>query len=101
MNRHVAPNHPTKFRDHTTYVSARTIYLDRTESPWFQEMSFDEFQDGWYGGQLGYRNGRILAIRNLYGALIPHIKVQLNPTYGSAGDVKCEKLTTDGRTDGQ
>ena len=64
-------------------------------------MLFDEFQDGWYGGQLGHRNGTILAILDLYGALIPHKKFQLNPMYGSVGDVRCEKLTTGGRTDGR
>ena len=30
------------------------------------EMSFEEFQDGHYGGHLGYRIGTILAILNLY-----------------------------------
>ena len=29
------------------------------------EMSFEEFQDGHCGSQLGYRNGMILAILNL------------------------------------
>ena len=46
-------------------------------------MSFEEFQ---YRSHLGYRNGAILAILNLYVAPIPPIKFQLNPTY-VLGDV--------------
>ena len=30
-----------------------------------EEISFEEFQDGRRGGNLGYRNGTILAILNL------------------------------------
>ena len=30
------------------------------------EMSFEEFQDGWHGGNLGYGKGTILAILNLH-----------------------------------
>ena len=37
-------------------------------------MSFEEFQDG---GHLGYRNGTILAILNLYVATMPPTKFQL------------------------
>ena len=50
-------------------------------------MSFEEFQDGCHGGQLGHRNGMILAILNLHVATMPPTKFQLNPTYGSGGDV--------------
>ena len=58
-------------------------------------MSFEEFQDG---DHLGYLNGTILAILNLHVATMPPTKFQLNPIYGSGGDVeKIEKLTTDGR----
>ena len=32
----------------------------------WEEMSFEEFQDGCHGGHLGYRNETILAILNLY-----------------------------------
>ena len=39
------------------------------------------------GGHVIYRNRTILAILNLYVAAIPHIKFQLNPTYGLGGDV--------------
>ena len=51
-------------------------------------MWFEEFQDGRHGGQLGYRNGMILAILNLHVATMPPNKFQLNPTYGSGGDVE-------------
>ena len=50
-------------------------------------MSFEEFQDGHHGGHLGYRNETILAILNLFVALTPPIKFQLNLTYGLGGDV--------------
>ena len=40
------------------------------------------------GGHLGYRNGTILAILNLHVTTMPPTKFQLNPTYGSGGDVK-------------
>ena len=52
-------------------------------------MSFKEFQDGNHG----------LAILNLHVATMSPTKFQLNPTYGSGGDVeKSERLTTDGWT---
>ena len=50
-------------------------------------MSFEEFQDGRHGGHLGYQNGTILAILNLYVTWMPNIKFQLNLTYGFGGDV--------------
>ena len=50
------------------------------------EMSFEEFQNGHYGGHLGYRNGAILAILNLYATEMIPIKIRLNPTYGFGGD---------------
>ena len=40
-------------------------------------MSFEEF----HGGHLGYQNGTILAILNLYVAQMPPIRFQLNLTY--------------------
>ena len=46
-------------------------------------MSFQEFQNG----HLGYQIGRILAILNLYAAPMPPIKFQLNLTYCLGGDV--------------
>ena len=48
-------------------------------------MSFEEFQSG---GHLGYRVGTILAILNLHVTTMPPTKFQLNPTYGSGGDVE-------------
>ena len=53
----------------------------------WEEMSFEEFQDGHHGGHLGYRNGTILAILNLLVTVMPPIKFWLNPTYGLGGDV--------------
>ena len=47
-------------------------------------MSFEEFQDGRHG----YRIGTILAILNLHVATMHPTKFQLNPTYGSGGDVE-------------
>ena len=49
----------------------------------WEEMSFEEFQDGRDGGHLGYRNGMILANLNLCVTVMPPI----NPTYGLGGDV--------------
>ena len=47
----------------------------------------EDFQGGHHGGHPGYQNGTILAILNLYVALMPPIKLQLNPTYSLGGDV--------------
>ena len=44
------------------------------------EMSFKEFQDGHSGGNLGYRNGTILAILSLCVTVMPPIKFQLELT---------------------
>ena len=51
-------------------------------------MSFEELQDGRHGGHLGYQNEIILAILNLHVASMPSTNFQLNPTYGSGGDVE-------------
>ena len=51
-----------------------------------QKLWFEDFQDGHHCSHLGYQNGTILAILNLYVPLMPTIKFQLNPTYG-LGDV--------------
>ena len=51
-------------------------------------MTFEEFQDGRPDSYLGYQNGTILAILNLHVATMPPSKFQLNPTYGSGGDVE-------------
>ena len=37
----------------------------------WEEMPFEEFQDGHHGGYLGYQNGMILAILNLYVTMMP------------------------------
>ena len=52
-----------------------------------EEMSFEIFQDGRHGGHLGYWNGTILAILNIYVTVMSPIKFRLNPTYGLGGDV--------------
>ena len=53
----------------------------------WEELLFEDFQDGRNGSYLGYRNGTILAILNLYVAPMPLIKFQLTLTYGLGGDV--------------
>ena len=53
----------------------------------WQEMSFEKFQDGRYGGQLGYPNGTILAILNLYVTTMPPIKFRFNLSHGLEEDV--------------
>ena len=51
----------------------------------WEETSFEEFQDGHH---LRYWNRTILEILTLHVATMPPTKFQLNPTYGSGGDVK-------------
>ena len=53
----------------------------------WEEMSFEEFQDGRHGGHLGYRNRMLLAILNLHVATMPPTKFHLNPTYETGEDV--------------
>ena len=53
----------------------------------WEELLFEEFQDGHHSGHLGYQNGMILAILNLYITPMPPIKFRLNQTYGLVGDV--------------
>ena len=57
--------------------------LAQSDMVW-EGMSFEEFQDGRH--HIGYRNGMILAIQNLYVTVMPPIKFRLNLTYGF-GDV--------------
>ena len=40
----------------------------------WEDISFQEFQDGCWGGLLGYRNGTVLTILNLYVTVMPPIK---------------------------
>ena len=61
------------------HTDASHKVLAQSDMVW-EKMSFEEFQDGYRGGHLKYRNGTILAILNLYVALMPPIKFQLNPT---------------------
>ena len=53
----------------------------------WEEMSFEEFQDGRHGSHLRYRNGMIPAILNFCITVMPPNKFQLNLTYGLGGDV--------------
>ena len=66
----------------------------------WEEMSFEDFQDGRRSGHLGYQNRMILTILNFHVATMPPTKFQLNPTNGSGGDVENVKSLrrTDGRT---
>ena len=50
-------------------------------------MSFEEFQDGHCGGQLGCRNGMNIPVLSLHASPMPPTKFQLNPTYRSIADV--------------
>ena len=60
--------------------------FDSIRPTFWEEMSFEELQDGRHGGHLGYLNGRILAILNICVTVMLPIKFWLNPTYG-LGDV--------------
>ena len=51
-----------------------------------EQMWFEDFQDGYHGGHLGYQNGTILAILPLHAAPMPSIKFPLHPTYCSGAD---------------
>ena len=53
----------------------------------WEEISFEEFQDGHCGGHLGYQNRMFLKLLNLYVTVMPPIKFQLNPTYDLGGDI--------------
>ena len=58
-----------------------------------EQTWFEDFEDGYYGGHLGYRKGTILAILNLYVALMSPIKFQLNPTrFGRRYPLKIFKM---------
>ena len=53
----------------------------------WEEMSFEEFQDGSHGGHFGCQNGTNLAVLNLHVSPMPPTKFQLNPTYRSTANV--------------
>ena len=61
----------------------------------WEEMSFEEFQDG---GNLGYQKETILVILNLYVALMPPIRFRLNLTYG-LGEMSFEEFQDGHRGD--
>ena len=63
-----SPCHPNAFHQ---------VWANPSGAEWFED-----FQAGHHGGALGYWNETILAILNLYTALMPPIKFQFNPTYG-------------------
>ena len=65
-------------------VGCLPSYFDSILLTVWEEMSFEEFQDGRH---LGYRNGTILATLNLCVTVMPPIKFQLNQTNGLGGDV--------------
>ena len=51
------------------------------------QMSFEDFQDGQHGSQLGYQNIMILAVLNLHVIPMPPIKFQLKLNYSLGRDV--------------
>ena len=64
LNLYVAPMPSIKFQ-----LNQLTVW---------EEMSFEDFQDGRHG--IGYRNGMILAILNLNVGPMPPTKFELNLT---------------------
>ena len=53
----------------------------------WEDMLFEEFQDGRLRSHPGYLNGKILAILTLHVSLRPHTKFRLKWTYHSRRDV--------------
>ena len=58
----------------------------------WEEMSFEDFQDGGCGSPLGHQNGTILAILNLCVTVMLPIKFWLNLTYSLGGDLMNFKI---------
>ena len=85
LNLHAAPMPSTKFPLHPTYCSGADN--NWRLSNWPKEMLIEDFQNGWHGSHLGYRNGQILAILNLHVAPMPPTKFGLNLTEDSGADV--------------
>ena len=50
------------------------------------KLTTEDLQDGCCGGHHGYRNNKVLGIRNLHVAPMPPIKFWLNLTYHSGAD---------------
>ena len=71
------------------YVTLMPYIKFRLNLMVWEEMSFEEFQDGHCDasqeGHLGYRNRMILAILKLCVTMMPPIKFQLNWTSGLGG----------------
>ena len=61
-----------EFQDGCSLCNYDASHQVLAQSTVWEEMSFEEFQDG--RRSLGYRNGTILAILNLYVAPMPPIK---------------------------
>ena len=72
LNLYAAPMPPIKFQLKLTYGLGGDV--------------FEEVQDGYHGGHLGYWRGTVLAILNLYVAPMRPIKFLQNPPY-CLGDV--------------
>ena len=117
QNLYVAPMPPIKFRLNPTYgLGGDVLWRISRWLPWWPSWilepnnfcnseslccsdashqvsaqsnlrSFKGFQDGLDGGHLGYWNGMILAILNLYIPPMPPIRFLLNPIYDFGGDV--------------
>ena len=60
----------------------------------WEEMSFEEFQYGCHGCHLGYQNGTILAILNLYVAPMPphQVLAQSDLRFGRRCRLKNSKI---------
>ena len=58
----------------------------------WEQMCFENFQDGHHDSHLGCQKGTILAILNLDVASMPPIKFRLNLTYGLGEDLKNFKM---------
>ena len=56
------------------YVTVMPPIVSTQSHMVWEEMSFEEFQDGHHEGHLGYWNGTILAILKLYVTTMPPIK---------------------------
>ena len=57
-------------------------------------MSFEEFQDGGHGGNLGYRNGTNSVILNLYNTPMPQVSAQSDLWFGRRCRLKNFKMAS-------
>ena len=106
------PKPPIKFQLSLTYCRLKNFKMAPWRPSWISERNdFSNFESlchcdashqvlaqssfrfdrrcrlKFYGGQLGYRNGTILAILNLYVAPMPPIKFRPNLTYSFGRDI--------------